>query len=88
MPAAAASAQILRLPSGRTFKLDDGPRTVALVQSEIWASKKSFIDLADIAGIAPSTVGNIASGATKHPRLATIVRLLMVLGWSVVATKD
>lgn len=83
-----ATARILKLRTGRSVKLDDGPKTIALVQSEIWASHMNFSQLAAASGLACATIGNIASGETKHPRLATVARILMALGWSITATEN
>lgn len=76
-----ATAQVLRFPGRQPIKIDDGPKTVALVQSEILRSHWTYTRIALAADISSNTVHNIACGNTTRPALRTIVRILMALGW-------
>lgn len=81
------SAAVVRLPSQRPVKLDDGPATVALVQREIFRSGWSYTKIAYEAGLTDPTVGKIAQGETKRPALRTIILILTALGWEVYASE-
>ena len=84
-----STARVLNFPSrGQTVKLDDGPRSVAFIQREIFASRMAYTAIANKAGLSNATVGNIASGETKRPALSTIVRIAAVLGWSIYAEQN
>ena len=85
MTAALARSNVTSVNKGRIIKVDDGPKTVALVQSEIWRTGGDFTKIATAADISVSTVSNIASGETKFPRLRTIIRILGALGWDIYA---
>jgi DNA-binding phage protein len=87
MPRTAAAA-VVRFPSKRTVKLDDGPKTIALVQAEIFRCGKTYTQIAVAAGLCHSTVQHIASGQTKRPALPTVARVLMALGWEIVAQEQ
>lgn len=83
-----AAAKVLRLPSSdETVDLDDGPATIALCQRAIRSTHRKFGEIAQMAGVCHSTVARIAYGDTKRPVMATVVRILMALGWSIHATK-
>lgn len=82
-----SSAAVVRLPrQNRIVKLDDGPATIELCQHAIRTSHQTYYSLADRAGVSVQTVSNIASGDTKFPRMATVIRILMALGWEVYAS--
>jgi predicted transcriptional regulator len=82
------AAKVLRLKStGEIVALDDGPSTIALCQRAIRATSLKFKDIASAAGVCDQTVANIAYGDTKSPRMSTVVRILMALGWSIYASK-
>lgn len=84
-----STARVLKFPArGQTVKLDDGPRSVAFIQREIFASHMSYTAIAQKAGLSQATVNNIASGSTKRPALSTIVRIAAVLGWSIYAEQN
>jgi len=83
--AVSARSNVLSVNKGRIIKIDDGPKTVALVQSEIWRAGANYQKIAVDADVSAVTVGNIASGATQHPRLRTIIRILGALGWDMYA---
>jgi hypothetical protein len=57
------------------------------VAGEIRGSKMKFSKIADKAGCCASTVSNIAHGVTHDPRTGTIIRILGVLGYRVVARR-
>ena len=84
------SANIVRLPgaSRSLVTLVDSPASIRLVQHEILISKQTYKALAAKAQLSHSTVGNIASGQTKMPRLETIIRILGALGWVIQARRD
>lgn len=83
-----AAAKVLRLPSSsEVVDLDDGPATIALCQRAIRSSHLKFGEVATRAGVCNQTVANIAYGDTKSPRMSTVVRILMVLGWTIQASK-
>lgn len=85
----ATAAKVLRLsPSPSHVKLDDGPATIALCQRAIRSSPLKYSEIAHRAGLGAVTVSNIAYGDTKAPRMSTVVRILMVLGWAVYATDE
>jgi transcriptional regulator with XRE-family HTH domain len=84
---AAAKVVTLRRPSRGPIELDDGPQTIALCQSEIRRSQQKYYEIATRSGVSVQTVSNIASGDTKFPRMTTVVRILMSLGWSLYATE-
>lgn len=84
-----ATATVLRMPSQRrSIKLDDGPQTIRLLQSEIFRSGWSYTTIAVKSGCSAVTVGNIAIGHTKRPAMQTIARIFMALGWSIYAHED
>jgi hypothetical protein len=83
--AAAAKVLTLRQPARGPIEIDDGPQTIALCQSEIRRSPHKYYEIATRAGVSVQTVSNIASGDTKFPRMATVVRILMSLGWTLYA---
>lgn len=85
MTAAAARQSVVSMNKGRQIKIDDGPKTVSLVQTEIWRAGGDFIKIATRADLSVSTVANIASGNTQFPRLRTIIRILGALGWDIYA---
>jgi transcriptional regulator with XRE-family HTH domain len=58
-----------------------------LCQSEIRRSQQKYYEIATRSGVSVQTVSNIASGDTKFPRMTTVVRILMSLGWSLYATE-
>lgn len=82
------AAKVLRLKTtGETVVLDDGPATIALCQRAIRATPIKFIDIAARAGVCSQTVSNLAYGDTKRPMMATVVRILMALGWTIHASR-
>lgn len=81
-------ARVLRLPvTGETVELDDGPATIALCQRAIRSTSMKYGVIADKAGVCPATVTHLAYGDTKVPRMTTVVRILMALGWRVYASR-
>jgi hypothetical protein len=68
--------------------LIDSPSTIKLIQNELLTSKETYKAVAAKAVLASSTVSNIASGATRFPRIETCIRLLSALGWSIVAQRN
>lgn len=85
MTAAAARSSVISVNKGRIIKVDDGPKTCALVQAEIWRAGANYQKIATDADLSVTTVAHIASGETKAPRLRTIIRLLGALGWDIYA---
>jgi len=83
--ALATVEKIHRLRTGRRVEINDDARTIQLLQTEILRSGWYYDRIATEAGVALSTVGNIASGQTQHPRLQTIWKIFNALGWRVVA---
>ena len=82
------TAAIVHLPQSRPLvTLIDSPSTIKLIQDEILRSKLTYTELARRAQLAQSTVGYIASGTTRMPRLETVVRLLGSLGWVIQAKR-
>lgn len=84
----ASAAKVLHLAGRTPVKLDDGPATIALCQRAIRTTSMKYIEIASAAGVCPMTVSNIAYGDTKFPRMATVIRILMALGWVVYASDD
>jgi len=83
-----STAKVLRLRSaGETITLDDGPATIALCQRAIRSTSMKFGDIASRAGVCDTTVSRLAYGDTKKPMMATVVRILMVLGWTISASR-
>lgn len=85
MPATSVRTNVASINKGRVIKIDDGPKTVALVQAEIWRAGANFQKIAADADLSAHTVSNIASGTTQFPRLRTITRILGALGWDIYA---
>lgn len=61
--------------------------TCKFLQRELIATKRKFNDLALRAGCCASTVSKIAYGDTKSPRHSTVLMLLAVLGFNLVARR-
>jgi len=81
-----ATARILQLPrAARIVQLDEGPETIAFIAAEIRRSHLSYKDLSQRCGVGPTTISNIASEETKTPRMATVVKIALALGWSIYA---
>jgi len=75
-------------PGSRSLvTLIDSPASIKLVQRELLRAHRTYTDIAKQAGLAHSTVSNIASGNTRWPRIETIIRLLGALGWVIMAQK-
>lgn len=85
MAAATARQTVVSMNTGRQIKIDDGPKTVALVQAEIWRAGANYQKIATDADLSVGTIINIASGTTQFPRLRTIIRILGALGWDIYA---
>jgi DNA-binding phage protein len=84
-----AAAKVLKLPNSfETVDLDDGPATIALCQRAIRSTHHKFGVVAQMAGVCQQTIANIAYGDTKSPRMSTVVRILMALGWTISASKN
>lgn len=82
------SAAVVRLPSQNQFvKLDDGPATIELCRRAIRASHLKYFEIAQRSGVCSSAVSKIACGDTRFPRMSTVVRILMAMGWEVYASK-
>lgn len=60
----------------------------AFLQAEIFASKMKYSALAYKCDCCPSTVSNIASGATREPRASTVFKILGALGFKIVGRRD
>ena len=76
------------LPGTRSLiTLTDSFAACKLVQEEVLRCKLPYTEIGRRASIANSTVGNIARGATKLPRIETIIRILGALGWLIVAQR-
>jgi transcriptional regulator with XRE-family HTH domain len=91
MPALAHAAtasprsNIASVNQGKLIKIDDGPKTVALVQAEIWKHGADYTKIATAADVSYGTVARIAQGETTRPMLRTIIRILGALGWDIYA---
>lgn len=82
-------SEIVRLERPRPLvHLVDSPVAIKLLQQELLTAKKTYKEIAAKAQVASSTVSNIASGATRWPRLETIIRLLGALGWVIQARRQ
>jgi transcriptional regulator with XRE-family HTH domain len=76
------------LPGTRSLAmLADSLAAIRLLQEELLRAKRTYTDIAKAAGVANSTVSNIATGSTKWPRLETIIRILGALDWVIVAQR-
>lgn len=82
-----ATANVVRLPLQAPVKLDDGPATIALVQREIFRCGWPYRRIADKADVCHNTVARIATGDTKRPAMASVIRILAALGWEVYASE-
>ena len=80
-------AEIKYLPGRSLVTLTESAAACKLVQEELLRSKRTYTDVARAAALSNSTVGNIARGATKLPRIETIIRILSTLGWMIVAQR-
>ena len=67
--------------------LVDSPASIKLVQHEILVSKLTYTEISRRAAISASTVSNIATGATRYPRIETVIRILGAMGWIIQATR-
>jgi hypothetical protein len=83
----ATAANVVRLPSSAPVKLDDGPKTAALVQREIFRSGWSYVKIAHEADLCIGTVQRIATGETKRPAMRSVMLILAALGWEVYASE-
>jgi DNA-binding phage protein len=83
------TANIVKLLPGSKslITLTDSMASIKLVRSEIFRSKRTYIDIARGAGVSGPTVGRIASEQTMWPRLETIIRILGSLGWVITAQR-
>lgn len=79
------SATVVRLKTGQPVKLDDGPKTIELCQREIMRSSWGYQRIADEAGVCVATVGRLATGETKSPKMRSVVLILAALGWDIFA---
>jgi predicted XRE-type DNA-binding protein len=70
---------------GEPVSLADSRAAVELCQQEIFQSGLKYRSIADAAGVCVSTVMKLAHGDVNWPRLETMIRILMVLGWTIVA---
>lgn len=76
------------LPGSRSLvTLTDSFAAKKLVQDEVLRSERTYKAIAHDAGVANSTVSNIASGKTQWPRIETIIRILGALGWVIQAQR-
>lgn len=76
------------LPGTRSIvTLTDSFASIKLIQDELLRSKLGYIELGKRAGVAHTTIGRIASGTTKWPRLETVVRILGALDWVISARR-
>ena len=50
------------------------------VRKEIFGSQETYTKIAKLCDVAPSTVGNLASGKTRWPRPTTLFPILETLG--------
>ena len=81
-------SNVRHLPGTRSLiTLTDSFAACKLVQEEVLRAKRTYTDIGNRAGIANSTVSNIASGKTRFPRIETIIRILGALGWMIVAQR-
>ena len=70
---------------GQEYRFADIGELCAFVQHEIVMSKMKFKNIAQKAGCCPTTVGKMASGETHQPRASTVLGILRVLGFELVA---
>lgn len=68
--------------------LVDSPIAIKLLQEELLTCKQTYKAVAAKAQVAPNTVGKIATGETKWPRLETIIRILSALNWRIIAERQ
>ena len=80
-------AKVLRFSPGSRpiITLTNSQASIGLVQRELLHAKLSYSEIGRQAGIANSTVSNIATGTTRWPRIETIIRILGALGWVIAA---
>jgi len=83
--ATAIKTNVLRLRTGREVKIDDSPAAIALCQQEIFRSRWTYRRISIEAGVHHGTVQRIATGDTTRPAIASIARILMALGWGLIA---
>lgn len=84
-----SSAAILRLPrQTQIVKLDDGPATIELCRRAIRTSHLKYYEIAQRSGVCVQAVSKIAYGDTRFPRMSTVVRILVAMGWTVYASED
>jgi hypothetical protein len=72
---------------GREYDFQDIYELCSFVQHEIIASKLKYSAIALRAGCCAQTVSNMASGETHQPRASTVMNILGVLGFQMVARR-
>lgn len=81
-------SDVVPIRTGRPLvQLVDSPVALRLLREELLTSGETYKAVAARALLASSTVSNIASGATRLPRLETVIRLLSALGWQIIAQR-
>lgn len=81
-------SDVVPIRRGRPLvQLVDSPVALKLLREELLTSGETYKIVAERAQLASSTVSNIASGATRWPRLETTIRLLSALGWQIIAQR-
>lgn len=63
------------------FRRFEEPEDIFLedLRGAVWSVKKSWKEIAEMAGVVPDTVGRFARGDTKRPTFHTIFRLCHAL---------
>lgn len=80
------TARVLKLPlANRTVRLDDGPETIAFLVAEIRRTHFTYKELSERCGVCAQAISKIACHETRFPRMATVIKIAMALGWSVYA---
>lgn len=69
------------------YTFADVHELAAFVAGEIRASKLKYARIAERAGVCASTVSKLAYGETHSPRANTVLQILLVLGFEIVARR-
>lgn len=72
---------------GTEYSFADIGELAAFVGYEIRASKLKYMRIAELANVCPQTVSKLAYGTTVYPRANTVLQILSVLGFDIVARR-
>lgn len=72
---------------GTEYSFADIGELAAFVGYEIRSAKLKYNKIAELAGVCPQTVSKLAYAQTTYPRANTVLQILAVLGFEIVARR-